>query len=316
MERQETSTSGGGVISRRGFIGGIGAAAVSAAVGQGMERVGGTGGAFKLKYAPSINAFKASAGGNVMDRLQFIADQGFRAVFDNNFMRKMSASEQEAIAKKLSDLGLDFGPFIGYGDFGKPTFVLRDKEIREMLVGEIKKAVDVHKRTGAKWALVVPGRYDEKLEMSYQTANAIENLKFCAEACEGTDMVMVIEPLNRLWNHPGLFLHRIPQAYQICRAVGSPHCKIVNDIYHQQITEGNLIPNIDMAWEEIASFHIGDNPGRKEPGTGEINYKNIFKHIKSKDYDGVLCMEHGNSKGKGKEAEMAWIEAYRVADDF
>jgi len=315
MERQETSTSGGGVISRRGFIGGIGAAAVSAAVAGGMERVGQTGKAFKLKYAPSINAFKASGGGDVLGRLQFMADQGFRAVFDNNFMKK-SASEQEAIAKKLSDLGMAFGPFIGYGEFGKPTFVLRDKEIRVMLVEKMKKAVDVHKRTGAKWALIVPGRYDERLEMSYQTANTIENLKYCAEVCEGTGLVIVIEPLNTLRNHPGLFLTRIPQAYQICRAVGSPHCKIVNDIYHQQITEGNLIPNIDAAWEEIAAFHIGDNPGRKEPGTGEINYKNIFKHIKGKGYDDVLCMEHGNSKGRGKEAEMAWIEAYRAVDDF
>jgi len=303
----------GGVISRRGFLGGLGAAAVSAAVSKVAVAQGKK--PFKLKYAPSINAFKANAGGDVIDRLQFMADQGFHAVFDNGFMKK-NAAQQEAIAKKLSDLGMDFGPFIGYGGFAKPTFVISDKEIRAMLVDEIKKAVDVHKRTGAKWALVVPGRYDEKLEMSYQTANAIENLKFCAEACEGTDMVMVLEPLNRLWNHPGLFLHRIPQAYQICRAVGSPHCKIVNDIYHQQITEGNLIPNIDAAWEEIAAFHIGDNPGRKEPGTGEINYKNIFKHIKGKGYDGVLCMEHGNSKGKGKEAEMALIETYRACDDF
>ena len=86
-------------------------------------------------------------------------------------------------------------------------------------------------------------------------------------------------------------------------------------MYHQQITEGNLIPNIDMAWEYIAAFHIGDNPGRNEPTTGEINYHNIFKHIHSKGYDGVLCMEHGKSIG-GKEGELALIKAYRQADAF
>jgi hydroxypyruvate isomerase len=101
----------------------------------------------------------------------------------------------------------------------------------------------------------------------------------------------------------------------ICKAVNSPSCKIVNDIYHQQITEGNLIPNIDMAWDEIASFHLGDNPGRNEPTSGEINYKNIFKHIHQKGYDGVLCMEHGMSK-RGKEGELAVIEAYRYCDNF
>jgi len=314
MAGQNTNVSGRGAISRRSFLGGLGAVAVSAAVSKVAVAQGKK--PFKLKYAPSINAFKANAGSDVLDRLQFIADQGFRAVFDNNFMRKRSASEQEAIAKKLSELGLDFGPFIGYAEFNKPTCVLADKQVRSMLIDKMTQAVDVQKRTGAKWTLLVPGRYDEKLAWSYQTANVIENLKYCAGVCEPSGLVIVMEPLNTLHNHPGEFLTKIPQAYQICRAVNSPSCKIVDDLYHQQITEGNLIPNIDAAWTEIAAFHLGDNPGRKEPGTGEINFKNIFKHIHAKGYDGVLCMEHGNSKGKSKEAEMALIEAYRACDDF
>ncbi|RLD67677.1 MAG: xylose isomerase, partial [Bacteroidetes bacterium] len=126
--------------------------------------------------------------------------------------------------------------------------------------------------------------------------------------------VIVLEPLNR-WNHPDLFLTGIPQTYAICRAVNSPSCKIVNDIYHQQITEGNLIPNMDRAWSEIAAFHVGDNPGRKEPGTGEINYQVIFKHIHKRGYNGVLCMEHGKSI-QGIEGEKALIKAYRKADNF
>jgi hydroxypyruvate isomerase len=90
-------------------------------------------------------------------------------------------------------------------------------------------------------------------------------------------------------------LTRIPQAYEICRAVASPSCKILNDMYHQQITEGNLIPNIELAWEELAAFHVGDNPGRNEPTTGEINYRNIFRYLYQKGYQGALCMEHGQS---------------------
>lgn len=101
----------------------------------------------------------------------------------------------------------------------------------------------------------------------------------------------------------------------ICKAVNHPSCKIVNDLYHQQISEGNLIPNIDMAWEHIATFHLGDNPGRKEPTTGEINFLNIFRHIHAKGYQGVLCMEHGKSK-PGKEGEQAVIDAYRKMDAF
>ena len=126
---------------------------------------------------------------------------------------------------------------------------------------------------------------------------------------------MVLEPLNHWRDHPGLFLSGSPQAYAICKAVGSPSCKILFDIYHQQITEGNLIPNIDRCWSEIAYFQIGDNPGRNEPTTGEINYRNIFKHIHAKGFTGVVGMEHGNSQ-RGREGERAVIDSYVQADSF
>ena len=126
---------------------------------------------------------------------------------------------------------------------------------------------------------------------------------------------MVLEPLNTLRDHPGLFLTGIPQAYSLCRAVNSPSVKIVNDLYHQQITEGNLIPNLLDAYDEIAAFHLGDNPGRKEPTSGEINYQNIFKRIHDLGYNGTLCMEHGKTEG-GKEGDQKVINAYRACDSF
>ena len=305
-------------VSRRQFIGAATAAAATLAVGpvgfagkNPAGRQAKTG--FKLKYAPSFGMFAGHAGKDPIDQIKFMADQGFRAMFDNGLMRKDPAL-QEAIAKELNRLNMDLGPFVAYADFKVKSFVTQDKEIRTMLADAMKKAVETAKRTGAKYTLAVPGRYDERLEWDYQTANVVENLKFCAEICEPSGLVIVIEPLNP-WDHPGLFLTKIPQAYQICKAVGSPSCKIINDIYHQQITEGNLIPNIDRAWDEIASFHVGDSPGRKEPTTGEINYKNIFKHLHSKGYDGAICMEHGKSL-KGIEGEKAVIEAYRACDNF
>ena len=101
----------------------------------------------------------------------------------------------------------------------------------------------------------------------------------------------------------------------VCKAVNSPSCKMLFDIYHQQITEGNLIPNIDATWEEIGYFQVGDNPGRNEPGTGEINYRAVFKHIHGKGYAGIVGMEHGNSI-KGKDGERAVIDAYASADGW
>ncbi len=301
-------------ISRRGFIASAAAAAVAVTTGSTKLGAAETSKKFKLKYAPSLGMFRQHAGRDPIDNLKFMTDQGFSAMFDNGIMGKPK-DLQEKIAKEMSRLDMTLGPFVLYADFGVKSFVTRDKAIREMLINKMREGVECAKRVNAKWALVVPGRFDEGLEWDYQTANVIENLKYCAEVCEPSGLVIVIEPLNAWRNHPGLFLTKIPQAYQICKAVGSPSCKIVNDLYHQQITEGNLIPNIDMAWDEIASFHLGDTPGRNEPTTGEINYKNIFKHLHQKGYQGVLCMEHGRSK-PGKEGEVAVIEAYGACDNF
>jgi len=270
---------------------------------------------FKLKYAPHFGMFRHNAGNDPLDQLQFMSDQGFTAMEDNGMMRK-STELQEKIATKMSRLDMTMGVFVSFSGFGNSDMMTRtDREYQNHLRAEMKKAVEVAKRLNAKWSTVVPGNVTQKLEFDYQMANCIENLKVMAGVCEPAGLVMVLESLNWWANHPGLFLTKIPQAYLICRAVGSPSCKILDDLYHQQISEGNLIPNMDKAWDEIAYFQMGDNPGRKEPTTGEINYKNIFKHIYEKGFKGVLGMEHGNSK-PGKEGEMTVIEAYRACDNF
>lgn len=299
-------------ITRRSLIASA-AAAVAVSSAAPKVKAAGQAGKFKLKYAPTLTAFREHAGKDPIDNIKFMSDQGFRAVFDNGLMNK-PPDLVDKIITELDRRNMDLGPFVLQGIGGK-SFVSKDPEIREKIIKTAKDGVEFAKRTNAKWALLVPGAFDTGLEWDYQTANVIDNLRYVAEICEPSGLVIVLEPLNAWTNHPGLFLTKIPQAYMICRAVNSPSIKIVNDIYHQQITEGNLIPNIDMAWSEIAAFHLGDNPGRKEPTTGEINYRNIFKHIHDKGYTGVLCMEHGKSK-PGKEGEQAVIDAYRACDDF
>jgi hydroxypyruvate isomerase len=268
---------------------------------------------FKLRYAPSIGQFKAHAGEDPAAQVRFAAQEGFTAVFDNGFMER-PAARQEAISAEIAKNGMTLGPFVAYADFGKKSFVTRDWDIRDMLLKRMRQAVESAKRGNTRWSLVVPGRFEESIAWEYQTANVVENLRFCMDVCEPAGLVLVLEPLNAR-DHPGLFLTRMPQAYQICRAVASPSCKIIDDLYHQQVTEGNLIPNIEACWDEIAAYHIGDNPGRKEPGTGEINYRNIFSLLHQKGFPGVLGMEHGQSR-PGKAGERAVIDAYRACDDF
>ncbi|MCH2131717.1 MAG: TIM barrel protein [Pirellulaceae bacterium] len=273
---------------------------------------------FKLKYAPHFNMFKNSAGNDPIEQLKFAADQGFTA-WEDNGMKKRDVDLQSKIAKTMEQLGMQMGVFVAHGSIGKLTFARKDNDVWNAVLKDIRDSVEVAKRVNAKWVTVVPGNVDEtgrnRLAMGYQTANVIELLRRCAEILEPHNIVMVLEPLNWFANHGGAFLKGSPQAYSICKAVDSPSCKILFDIYHQQITEGNLIPNIEQCWNEIGYFQCGDNPGRKEPGTGEINYRNVFKYIHSRRYDGVLGMEHGNSQ-PGVQGEQAVIDAYVDADKF
>jgi hydroxypyruvate isomerase len=268
--------------------------------------------AFKMKFATHLGMFKEHTGGDPMKHFDFIATQGFRA-FEDNEMRNREEGLQRKMGQVMERLGIEMGVFVAHKIYWKePNLASGDAEKRQEFLNDVKASVEVAKRVNAKWMTVVPGHVDLRQDMGYQTANVIETLKQASAILEPHNLCMVLEPLN-FRNHPGLFLTKAAQAYQICRAVDSPACKILFDIYHQQIQEGNLIPNIEQSWDEIAYFQIGDNPGRNEPTSGEINYKNVFRFINDKGFEGILGMEHGNSL-PGKEGELRVIEAYREVD--
>lgn len=273
---------------------------------------------FKLKYAPHFGMFANSAGKDEIDQIKFAADEGFTA-WEDNGMKRRPVELQNKVGKTMESLGMQMGVIVAHGSIGKITFARKDPDVWDAVLKDLLESVDVARRVNAKWMTVVPGNVDEsprdRLAMGYQTANVIELLRRCAEILEPHELVMVLEPLNWYADHGGSFLKRSDQAYAICKAVNSPSCKILFDIYHQQITEGNLITNIDKSWDEIGYFQIGDNPGRKEPGTGEINYRNVFRHIHSNEFKGILGMEHGIAN-PGHAGEQALIKAYIEADRF
>jgi hydroxypyruvate isomerase len=268
---------------------------------------------FHLNYAIHDGMFKNSAGNNFTDQIKFAYDIGFRAIEDNGFMDR-SVDEQKKIGDTLAKLGMSMGVFVINFDHWpvKTSLCSGDKEWREKFWSACKNAVECAKRCNVKWMTVVPGNYERSLPFDYQTSNVIEALRPACEIFEPHGLVMVLEALS---DTPDLFLRHSDQTFAICKAVNSPSCKFLFDMYHMQRNEGNIINNIDAAWSEIGYLQIGNNPGRKEPGTGEMDYKNIFKHIYNKGYKGILGMEHGMA-GEGKEGEMALIKAYQESDDF
>lgn len=305
MERRSFIRSGllsGAALSASPLLAGTGSATASAA-----------GKPFQLDYAFHDGMFRQQAGESFLDQIRFAHEQGFRSIEDNGMMGR-SEADQKKIGELLASLGMRMGVFVITSDswHWKTSLTSGKKEWIERMEKDCRQAVEVGKRCGAKWVTVVPGNYERSLSHEMQTANVIEALRRAAAILEPAGMVMVLEPLS---DNPDLFLRHSHQTYLICKAVNSPSCKILYDMYHMQRNEGDIINNINRCWDEIAYFQIGDNPGRNEPSTGEMNYRNIFRHIHQKGFKGIMGMEHGIS-GKGKEGEQRLVQAYREADNF
>lgn len=268
---------------------------------------------FNLDYAFHDGMFKNNAGEDFLEQIKWAYDQGFRSIEDNGMMGR-TVEQQKKIGDLLAKLGMRMGVFVITSDswHWKTSLTTGKQEWIDRMIKDCKEAIEVAKRCNAKWMTVVPGNFDRSQSHDMQTANVITALRKGSEILQPHGRVMVLEALS---DNPDLFLRGTHQSYMICKAVNSPACKFLFDMYHMQRNEGNIIANIDKVWDETPYFQIGDNPGRKEPGTGEMNYRNIFKHIYNKGYKGVLGMEHGNAR-PGKDGEMELIKAYRDADSF
>jgi hydroxypyruvate isomerase len=268
---------------------------------------------FHLNYGIHDGMFKNHGGNDFTEQIKFAHSMGFRSIEDNGMMSR-TAEQQKKIGDTLSKLGMTMGVFVITSKdwHWKTSLTTGKQEWTDLMIKDCKEAVEVAKRCNAKWMTVVPGNYERSLSHEFQTANVITALKKASDILAPHGLVMVLESLS---DNPDLFLRHTDQAFMICKAVSSPACKFLFDMYHMQRNEGDIIANIDKVWDETGYFQIGDNPGRNEPGTGEMNYKNIFKHIYNKGFKGVLGMEHGNAL-PDKEGELALIKAYRDADNF
>ncbi|MCU7549753.1 TIM barrel protein [Chitinophagaceae bacterium LB-8] len=285
---------------------------------------------FNLNYAPHFGMFENLAGKDLFDQLRFMADTGFRSFEDSgrvgeNFPRAFGIGMVgqppellDKIGETLANLGMEMGTFLLPPTFWPPkaTLASGNVEWRALFLEQCHKVVETAKRLNGRYVTVVADTFDYSLPLDIQTANVIEGLRYACDIFEPHGITMVLEPLS---DHPSLFLRTSTQAYLLCKAVNRKCCKILFDMYHLQKNEGRLIYHMDQCWDEIGYFQVGDEPGRNEPMTGEINYKNIFKHIaeksKATNKEFILGMEHHNSLS-GEEGEMTVINTYRWCDDF
>lgn len=268
---------------------------------------------FSLGFAPHEGSFASR--GNRLEQIAYAADQGFTAWEDNEAAAR-PVEEQVAMAKALQQRGMTMGVFVASMPKwaqSRPVLGANDSADRDAFLVDIRASIDVAKRLNAKWMTVVPGFLDRRVPIDIQTGRVIDTMRRAADIVAPHGLVMVMESLNTLVDHPGVFLQTVPQGYAVARGVDSPAVKILADLYHEQIQAGHLIRTMDSCWSEIAYLQFGDNPGRKEPGTGEINYANIVRWLRAKRFAGVIGMEHGNSV-QGRAGEEALVAAYRAID--
>ena len=173
-------------------------------------------------------------------------------------------------------------------------------------VAAITETLETAKTLACTKIVVTTG--NERTDVSRQTQqdNIVKALKAAANVVEGSGVDLVLEPLNVLVDHKGYYLTTTAQGIEIIKTVNSPQVKLLYDVYHQQITEGNIINTIRENIGYIGHIHIGDVPGRKEPGTGEINYKNVFKAIADTGYSEYVALECGLSEDVETVCEKMW----------
>jgi len=283
-------------MDRKGFLASAGAAMGLAAVGlrpgqaaemseDELRKLGKT----DLKIALQPGLFKLS----VLEAIDKIAYYGFPAV------ESLRASgDLDAIRKKLDETGVAWSCIGGVGSIGRPEkweegLGLSKEEEHDQVEKQFRAVVETAKKLNIKRILALTGQRRKDISAEQQTEIVVKGLKRLGPIAEQAGVTIVLEILNNLVNHPGYFLVYTAQGVEMMKAVGHPNVKLLYDIYHQQISEGNLINNIKNNIQYIGHFHIGDNPGRQYPGTGEINYKNVFKAVYDAKYDGYLAMECG-----------------------
>ncbi len=274
-----------------------------------------------LRYA--INVGTHFTNHPVLDRLEKVAQHGFLAVENNglpDFERKAGSGEPnyDAIARygeKLKQLGMSQATWVTNGCAGRCNCHITDPAGHAEFLKRVEQSTRISPLVAGTISTVTSGIEVAGLSHEQMTKNVVEALKRAADIVEKAGgPILVLEPLNVLVDHPGYHVVKSDHAAQIIDAVGSSKVKILFDIYHQQISEGNLIGNLRKYYDKISYFQFGDHPGRHEPFTGEINYVNVFKAIYQLGYEGMVGGEYSPAGGGNDEASIASLEAVKKAD--
>lgn len=273
-----------------------------------------------LRYAPHLGyrppfqpLFSASVGSDdPVEHVKFAAATGFAGVLYAAACGRPPA-EQQRVGDALSEYGLEAGCILytTFDNLRNPSWAIDSAEARNWIAAQLASAVDTARRVGSK-QLAVLGGTDAERPIAGQRAAFVQNLRYAADIAARAGITLCLETISRT-SIPGMLLEHMPDAIAVVNAVDHPAVRLIFDTSHVQIMDGDLLFNLEQAWDNIDIVQLADNPGRLEPGTGEINFESVLRFLARRDYRGLVELEYG-WQVPGLESERRGLAYLRRLD--
>ena len=282
---------------------------------------------FRLRYtghlglrAPDQPLFRHSArSADPVDQIAFLAEQGFAGVQDN-FLKLRPVAEQERIGVALARYGLQMGSFNNNPlAWNRPLWSLADPAAQAELARDLEDSIAAAARTGGRYLTCVTGmglRQGDPAEDAARHAaelqGMIENLRRLADRAAEGGGILCVEPVAAAWI-PGLLVATLADALHVVHTVAHPAVKLLFDIAHVQTSEGDVLSRLRACWSDVALLQAADTPGRRDLGSGELDWPAILRFVREQAYAGLIEIEHLPAEDSA-EAEHQLLRRLRAVD--
>jgi len=230
--------------------------------------------------------------GTFEEKLEIAARAGLQSVELIGEYAQWSDADIARIKKVARSFGLGMDTLLASPDWNKRPVAMVDPAARDAFLADVRNAIVFAQKLEIPQIILMSGNAIAGRTHEEQYASLLEGTKRAGDLAAEAKLTAIVEPLNSLINHKGFFLTTCTEGLKLIREVDNPHLRLLFDLYHEQVQQGNVIHTLTEAAPYVAVFHVADNPGRNDPGTGEMNYPNIYKAIQKAGYSGYLAMEY------------------------
>jgi hydroxypyruvate isomerase len=231
-------------------------------------------------------------GGTIDQQIEIAAKAGIESLQMLAQYQPWTDADVDRVKKLCDSHRFAFDGLLAQMDWKKRPVSIVDPAHRENFLADVRHAMGLAEKLGAKHIMVNSGLSAAGKSYEEQYASLREGVKQAGDVVAKQGYTLLLEPLNSLVDHPGCFLTSCVEGLKLVREVNHPNVRLLYDIYHEQVQRGNVIRTLTEAAPYVAVFHVADNPGRNDPGTGEINYVNVFRAIQKTGFSGYIGMEY------------------------